>query len=512
MSDGEEDQGWGKNEELIMAPDTDEDADFGSDGGEYDYGSDEDVDGGDPFASDDSGNPFMDDEDDDDGGDEEDTIEVLLANTYYEADDLFSQNRNDEALEKYLEVVRLEGDPKNKDEIENMSEGPWTFQSMSKIVTIYLKKGNTLKLLENYTKLLKLMNDPYIHSNAREEAIKDTLTNPLLTERHDDETVTKLYDATLATLNQRDRLWFRTSLEQARLYLKSRDATFLRAIPQKLKMLYGTCRRSDGSFDEDKASDLLEVYATEMEYLFVMKNFSRMKMIYPKTKGTDVTNAVEDSRTMGPLRECGGRMWMHFGRWSLAYNEFFDAFKAYEEAGKSAQARKCIKYLVVANIIDGGGHVNPFAAREIVAYVQHSDIDAMKNLRAAFRDNEIEKFSAILRYRQNGILTDPLVAGYEHELLRAARTRVLKSLIRPYRRVRIDFLQKELLVDPKTVQKLLRRMILDDEITGALDEIGEFYENRSALKNKRTHAIMGWSDRLDALRSAINESFSGVVL
>lgn len=435
----------------------------------------------------------------------EDSVAILLENTYYEADDLFSQKNYKEALEKYQTIVKLESDPQNKEAVEAMSEGPWTFKALAKIVTIHLTLGNTEALVAEYKNLLKIMNKTYVTANSREEAINETLTHPSLTDKHDENTITQLYQATLATLKSSDRLWFKTSLSQARLYLRGGH---LHMISPLLKKLYRTCKGRDGhSFDKDKASDLLEVYAVEMKQLFMSKSFGRMKVLYPKTKGDDVTNAVEDSRTMGPLREYGGRMWMHFRQWTAAYNEFFESFKAYEEAGKTMQAKACIKYLVVANII-ACADVNPFAAREICAYGKHPDIEAMRNLRDAFYQDEIGKFQDILRCSQNGISTDPFISGFTKEILDSMRTKVLKRRIKPYRRIRIAFLAKQCLVDGSQMQKLLERLILDEEISGTIDQIGGYYEKSSQAQSKKFTAIQKWSKQLDVLRGAINAQLS----
>jgi hypothetical protein len=43
--------------------------------------------------------------------------------------------------------------------------------------------------------------------------------------------------------------------------------------------------------------------------------------------------AVEDPRTMGQIREEGGKMYMSLGQWETAYNEFYEGFRNYQEAG-----------------------------------------------------------------------------------------------------------------------------------------------------------------------------------
>ena len=52
--------------------------------------------------------------------------------------------------------------------------------------------------------------------------------------------------------------------------------------------------------------------------------------------------AVLDPRIMGIIREEGGKMQMAEGNWEDAYNELYEAFRNYQEAGNS-RARDCLK-------------------------------------------------------------------------------------------------------------------------------------------------------------------------
>eukprot|EP00939_MAST-03C_sp_MAST-3C-sp1_P002803 g2803.t1 len=493
---------WENGMDADMAPGSDEEGE-GEEEEEYDYGSD----GGDCDFDDYYDEDCNDMSDSENVAKEEtgeENVAIVLENTFYEAADLLAQNQYGAALEKYERVVTMEADPKNKGILENMREGPWTFPALSKIVLIHLAMGNTEKMTEDYGKMLRLVNDSDVSTNAREDAINSILTHPALKEGLiAKSTVEGMYEAALKMLKRSDRLWFSTCLSQARLYLQDRSSFSIK-LPALIRTLFSTCRREDGTFDRNKASDLLEVYAIEMKFLFLKKSFCEMKTLYPKTKGESVTNAVEDSRTMGPLREFGGRMWMHFRQWMKAYYEFFDAFKAYEDAGKSVEAKRCIKYLVTANII-ACGQVNPFAAREIIAYSQHDDVQTMKHLRDAFHEDEVRKFEDILRFRKNGIVTDPFLKTYVDDLLETMRMKVLKRLIRPYRRIRLSFLSKKLAVDVVVAQRLLERLVLDGEISGKIDDVeGCFEKNEASASDRRKfEALEAWSEKLDALRASI---------
>lgn len=66
-------------------------------------------------------------------------------------------------------------------------------------------------------------------------------------------------------------------------------------------------------------------------------------------------SAIPHPRIMGVIRECGGKMHMSEGRfnrlsskilgeWEKAQEDFFEAFKSYDEAG-SQQRIQCLKYI-----------------------------------------------------------------------------------------------------------------------------------------------------------------------
>lgn len=108
-----------------------------------------------------------------------------------------------------------------------------------------------------------------------------------------------------------------------------------------------------------------------------------MRDIYPKT--LNLNAAVSDPRVMGcvvisavpyycveahqrfvlcarVIREEGGAMYMTNAQWLLAYHEFNEAFRNYQEAG-NPRAKSCLKYVVLANML-ALSDINPFAARE----------------------------------------------------------------------------------------------------------------------------------------------------
>lgn len=156
-----------------------------------------------------------------------------------------------------------------------------------------------------------------------------------------------MYEITLEALKSanNERLWFNTNQKLAKLYLDSKKIAEVENI---VKVLKKSCQNSNGTDDPAKGTYLLEVYCLEIQLCSATQNAARMRQIYPKTLNLNAT--VSDPRIMGIIREEGGKMRMSEGNWDAAYNEFFEAFKAYQEAG-NARARDSLKYVVLASML-----------------------------------------------------------------------------------------------------------------------------------------------------------------
>ena len=66
-------------------------------------------------------------------------------------------------------------------------------------------------------------------------------------------------------------------------------------------------------------------------------------------------------------------MYLDDSNWMEAYNEFYEAFRAYQVAG-NPRAKDCLKYVVLASIL-ALSDINPFAAREAKVRVSKTTTD-----------------------------------------------------------------------------------------------------------------------------------------
>eukprot|EP01038_Epipyxis_sp_PR26KG_P007651 gene7651-10413_t len=444
---------------------------------EYDYGSDQEYN----YGSDDGNN---------DNGVNDELIEI--ENAFYEGDDLRNEDRA-RAIDMFEKVVRLETDM--GDTVK------WRFKALQHLVTIYFASGAYEKMIERYRGMLL-----YIGSVTRNECtdsiniILDTLANST-----DVKVLSEMYEITLIALKSanNERLWFNTNLKLAKLYL---EGTKFSEVDRLISVLKKSCQTSDGKDDPSKGTYLLEVYCLEIQLCSVTHNAAKMRQIYPKTMNLNA--AVADPRIMGVIREEGGKMQMSEGNWEEAYNQLYEAFRFYQEAG-NPRARDCLKYVVVASMMVENG-VNPFAAREAKVFAEDKEIIAMSDLRQCLEENNLSKFEKTINNKQNRIVDEPYLMTYIQPLRRRMREQVLLNLLIPYNKVTLSFLGRELSLNIDEVEALLVDMILDEKINASINQTNGhvIIHNQNVEPNCMNDVVSQWAKSL----SDANENISNRVM
>lgn len=105
--------------------------------------------------------------------------------------------------------------------------------------------------------------------------------------------------------------------------------------------------------------------------------------------------------------------------------------------------------------------INPFDSQEAKPYKNDPEITAMTNLVSAYQNNDINEFENILKRQKHSIMADTFIREHIEDLLRNIRTQVLIKLIRPYTKIAIPFISKELNIESSEVEGLLVSCILD---------------------------------------------------
>ena len=430
---------------------------------------------------------------------EEDEGDIDIENAYYNSK---GQSEEDPAgaIRGFNEVIETEGE-----------RGEWGFKALKQIVKLRHRLGDHAGMMDSYRLLLGYVKDNCVTRNKAEKVtnslmdfIGGTSAGGLAREgsgrervgRDEDMGVSsggaggggedgefgeglgaeelrrlgqlqEFYETTLEALEQarNERLWFKATLKLCRLWFEARDFTRMARV---LKDLAASCKTEDGLTDDHKkGTQLLEVYALEIQVYTAKKNNKRLKQLYEKA--LSVKSAIPHPRIMGIIRECGGKMHMAERSWEAANTDFFEAFKQYDEAGHARRIH-CLKYLVLATMLMQSD-VNPFDAQEAKPYKNHPEVVAMTSLVVAYQRNEIAEFERVLKENAPSIMGDAFIRPYVEDLLKNIRTQVLLHLVRPYTRVRISFIASELNIPLDDVEALLVSLCLDNLIQASIDQI-----------------------------------------
>ncbi|PWN49600.1 putative COP9 signalosome complex subunit 2 [Violaceomyces palustris] len=420
--------------------------------------------------------------------DQDDDADAGIENRYYNAKNI-KDSDPDEAISELKAVVQAE-----------VEKGDWGFKALKQQTKINFHRGRHQDALETYTQLLSYTKSA-VTRNYSEKSINNILDYVSNATNVDLKTMESFYDVTKKALEEskNERLSVKTDLKLARLWLARKEWSRL---GKTIKQLRAYCTSEDGSDDQSKGTILLEIFSLEIQMYGELGNFKKLKEIYNAT--LQVKSAIPHPRIMGVIRECGGKMHMSEKNWEAAQVDFFQAFLNYDEAG-SPQRIQVLKYLVLAHMLMGSD-INPFDSQETKPYKNDPQIVAMTNLVSAYQRREVHEAERILRENRETIMDDPFIRAHIDDVLRGLRTQYLIDIIKPYTRIEISYLAKQLNVPAESVEDLLMSLILDNRIEGRIDQVDQVLElDRSAasLNRKRYEALAKWNGEISKLGGII---------
>jgi len=412
-----------------------------------------------------------------------------IENEFYNAKGSIEDDVN-EAIKGFEKVLTLEKGQK----------GEWGFKSLKNLTKLYFKMGNEKKVVEKFGAFMEYAKTA-VTSNVSEKALNSILdTISTSKDMKSINLIELVYNTALSALKTQgnERVWFRTNLKLGKLLFDAQEHTKLAKI---LKDLHRSCQNEKGEDDPKKGSQLVDIYALEIQMHIETKNNKKLKELYHRA--LDIKSAIPHPRIMGIIRECGGKMNMREKEWEKAYNDFFESFKNYDEAG-SPNKIKCLKYLVLANMLMLSS-INPFDSTEAKPYKNDAEILAMTNLVGAYERSDIKAFEKILKENKKTILDDPFIRDYIDDLLKNIRTQVLLKILTPYTKIRIQFLAAELNISSKEVEDLMVALILDSKIQGRIDQVNQLLELESSKSStfNKYRAVDRWATQLSTLTGTV---------
>ncbi|CDZ96801.1 COP9 signalosome, subunit CSN2 [Phaffia rhodozyma] len=435
------------------------------------------------------------DDDDDDVEDEED---IDVENMYYQAKGQVEDDP-EEALSTFREIVEQEEE-----------KGDWGFKALKQMTKLlYCTLDRPEDALETYTELLaytksavtrnyseKSINNilEYVGGEGKGQGVQTNL-----------QTLEKFYEVTKKSLEEskNERLSVKANLKLAKLWLERKEWDRMKLVLTDLHAFCVPSSSSSGTSSEDqsKGTILLEVYALEIQMYSELKDYRKLKEIYRAC--LQVRSAIPHPRIMGVIRECGGKMWMGEKNWAQASTDFFESFKQFDESG-SPQRIQVLKYLVLAYMLMGS-EINPFDSQETKPYKNDPEIVAMTNLVAAYQRRDIHDAQKILRENKATILDDPFIKAYIDDVLRSLRTQYLLDLIKPYTRMELRWLGRQLNVSSEEVEDLLVGLILDGKVKGTIDQVlGRLELDRGHAVEKALYKnLSSWSSNIQDIQTTV---------
>ena len=307
--------------------------------------------------------------------------DVDLENQYYNSKSL-KENNPEGALESFQRVL----------ELENGEKGEWGFKALKQMIKINFRLQKYDEMMRRYKQLLTYIKSA-VTRNHSEKSINSILD--YISTSKQMELLQNFYETTLEALRdaKNERLWFKTMTKLGKLYFDREEFNKLARI---LKQLRQSCQTDDGEDDLKKGTQLLEVYALEIQMYTAQKNNKKLKALYDQS--LHIKSAIPHPLILGVIRECGGKMHLREGEFEKAHTDFFEAFKNYDESG-SPRRTTCLKYLVLANMLMKSG-INPFDSQEAKPYKNDVEILAMTNLVNAYQNNDINDFEKILKVQR----------------------------------------------------------------------------------------------------------------
>ncbi|KAH0534156.1 hypothetical protein FGG08_007247 [Glutinoglossum americanum] len=422
-------------------------------------------------------------EDDDD----ENTADVDIENKYYNAKQMKASNP-EEAIEEFLGVPALE-----------QEKGDWGFKGLKQAIKLEFKLKKYDKAVEHYRELLT-----YVKSAVTRNYSEKSITNMLdyIEKESDDESAMKcmeeFYSQTLDSFqsSNNERLWLKTNIKLARLWLDRKDYGQL---TKKVRELHKACQKEDGTDDPTKGTYSLEVYALEIQMYAETRNNKRLKALYEKS--LRVRSAVPHPKIMGIIRECGGKMHMSEENWKEAQSDFFESFRNYDEAG-SLQRIQVLKYLVLTTMLMKSD-INPFDSQETKPYKNDPRIAGMTDLVDAYQRDDIHLYESVLQGNKKDILADPFIAEHIDEVTRNMRTKAILKLIAPYTRFTLSFVANQLKISIPEVQDILGFLIVDKKVRGKINQKDGTVEVESQSDIARVEAMREWYLSLETLFATV---------
>lgn len=430
------------------------------------------------------------------------SLKVKIENQFYEA---ASQAREspEEAVTGFRQCVTLvnelqANEPKKLTDEERTKR----FRSLKEIVILLVKIGQDDKVPAVVRDLLNYIDE--VTRNDAFYALEAVLS--LIGESPKPGVAVSVYELTLDTLKAKkgqQQLWFQIAMKLTKDYMQKGEH-------KRAMDLVNQCHSTlqiKGRDDISKGSQLLEIYAVKMEILTLkvqrgdLTAADELKTCFTVTQ--NLQSDVSDPKVTSIIQECFGKMYGSEARWTEAFEAFSKSFDAYNSYGDN-RLKRVLKYMVIA-VIMSGSDADVFGERKTKVHNNDPEVVAVVLLMSAYKNDRIKEFRRVLDANRRSTLGDPFILAQVEHLLLKLRAKYLLKLIKPYSRVRLSWLAKELQASEEETENLVLNLILDKSIKGGkLDQITNILHLVPPTPDPYAKALTDWLGKLGRIRASLS--------
>jgi len=220
----------------------------------------------------------------------------------------------------------------------------------------------------------------------------------------------------------------------------------------------------------DDKQMLTEVHLTESRVYHALQNIPKSKASL--TACRTAANAIYVTPLLqAEIDEMSGILHCEEGDYTTSYSYFLEAFDAYDQSNQPKSALSCLKYMILAKVLNGLSHDVPsILASKMAAKYIGVELDAMSKIATSAKAKSLESFRKVTADHSEQLLSDALISHHLDVLYDKMLEANLLKIIHPYSLVEIDHIAKLMNMSQFDVVQKLSQMVLDQKLSGILDE------------------------------------------
>jgi len=437
-----------------------------------------------------SGDDFCDD--DDMGGDGDGPVEMeeTAENLYYKS----KSTIEDSVTEAEKELRRVV-------ELDQADRSEYGFKALKKIIKLMLKgviPSEPEQIIKDFKEMLTYAN--VVSVNMTEKGIGAVLDIAVTSKKLNLMEELAQLSGECFMKNKNERAWFRTNLKLVQTLF---EAGQTESVSANLAKLIEWCELAPGVTNPKKESFLLEVLALKMQSSVSGDITGKNGLRRLVSRAAAIQSASPHPRTLATIHECTGKVMLYEHHWSDAKQEFFDAFKHYDESG-SPRRLICLRYILLAALLENS-EINPFESPETKSLVGHEEIKPVVALWNAFEALNVPEFNSAV---QTAFAKDPFGCNFVPLVIRSFQHLKIAELVKAYSKVRISFIADQLCISEPECENILVELIIDGRLKGIIDQVSRvlFVEEEGAHEDDiKYDAMARWSHHVATISQSVSK-------